>query len=367
MFEKELKAIKSSNLYRERKLFPDTLEDFASNDYLGLSKNKKLAKKAYQLFLAQNSYAPKASMMVNGYSPLHKDLEAELCALNNFKSGVVLGSGFLANIALFDALVRKNDRIYIDEKYHASGIYASKALADRAVFFKHNDPQDLINLLDSCVQKGRIIIAIEGVYSMDGDISHKEFAQIAIEKNALLIVDEAHSSGTIGENLLGYFDHHHIPICPNFIKMGTLSKAYGSYGAYILADSEIIDFLCNRAKSIIYTTALSIFDTALALINLRYIQEHKMMLKNKISNIRSIAEKILNVCLQSQILIVKYKNTKSLQQAHKELQKNGFLVGAIRKPTVEQPILRITLRTKNSAKQTKKLCKIIKKSQGQLC
>lgn len=367
MFEKELKAIKSSNLYRERKLFPHTLEDFASNDYLGLSNNKKLAKKASQLFLAQTSYSPKASMMVNGYSILHKELETELCNLNGFENGVVLGSGFLANIALFDALVRKNDRIYIDEKYHASGVYASKMLGDRAVFFKHNDAQDLINLLQSAPPKGRIIIAIEGVYSMDGDIATKDFAQIAVEKNALLIVDEAHSSGTIGENLLGYFDHHHIPICANFIKMGTLSKAYGSYGAYILASSEIIDFLCNRAKSIIYTTALSIFDTALALTNIRHIQENKIALKNKITQLRLIAEKMLDVSLESQILIIKYKNTQALQEVQKELQENGFLVGAIRKPTVEQPILRITLRTKNSATQTKKLCRIIKKSQGQLC
>ncbi|MDO7253353.1 aminotransferase class I/II-fold pyridoxal phosphate-dependent enzyme [Helicobacter cappadocius] len=367
MFEKELNAIKHSGLYRERKIFLDTLKDFASNDYLGLSKNKKLLKAAYKLLLEQKSHSPKASMIVNGYSLLHRELELELCALNGFKDGIILGSGFLANIALFDGLVRKNDKIYIDEKYHASGVYAAKILGDRAVFFKHNDPKDLNNLLETSPTKGRIIIAIEGVYSMDGDLAHKDFAKIAIDKNALLIVDEAHSSGSIGTNLLGYFDYHHIPICPNFIKMGTLSKAYGSYGAYILADTEIVNFLCNRGKSIIYTTALSIFDTALALVNLRYIQEHKKIFKDKISRLQDLVKKILEIPLQSQILIIKYKNTEDMQKAHKELQENGFLVGAIRKPTVKEPILRITLGTKNSLKETKKLCKIIKKSQGQIC
>ncbi|PAF53998.1 8-amino-7-oxononanoate synthase [Helicobacter sp. 13S00482-2] len=367
MFEKELDAIKRAGLYRERKIFSDKLKDFASNDYLGLSQNKKLLKKAYKLLLCQTHHSPKASMIVNGYCSLHKELENYLCSLNGFKDGIVLGSGFLANIALFDAFVRKNDKIYIDEKYHASGLYAAKMLGDRAIFFKHNDPEDLNNLLESSPPKGRIIIAIEGVYSMDGDIADKRFSEIAINKNAILIVDEAHSSGSIGTNLLGYFDYHNIPICQNFIKMGTLSKAYGSYGAYILGDTETIEFLCNRGKSVIYTTALSIFDTTLALINLKYIQRNKKTLKDKIHSLQAMVKKILQTPLQSQILVVRYKNTKDMQRTHKELQKNGFLVGAIRKPTVQEPILRITLRTKNSLKQTKKLCKIIKKSEGQIC
>ncbi|PAF41155.1 pyridoxal phosphate-dependent aminotransferase family protein [Helicobacter sp. 11S03491-1] len=367
MFEKELSAIKHAHLYRERKIFSDRLKDFASNDYLGLSQKKKLAKKAYHLVMSQSNHSPKASLLVNGYSLIHKELETRLCALNNFENGIILGSGFLANLALFDSLVRKNDKIYIDEKYHASGIYPAKILQERAVYFKHNDPADLLKNINSSAPKGRIIIAIEGVYSMDGDIAHKDFAQIACEKNALLIVDEAHSSGSIGKNLLGYFDYHHIPIQPNFIKMGTLSKAYASYGAYILADNSVIEFLCNRAKSIIYTTALSIFDTALALINLDYIQKNKHILTQQIDRLKSIVKNSLDISPQAQILILPYKNTQEMQALHQKLQNKGFLVGAIRQPTVRHPILRITLCVKNSPKQTKKLCKIIKKSQGYLC
>ncbi|PAF47193.1 8-amino-7-oxononanoate synthase [Helicobacter sp. 12S02232-10] len=364
MFDKEIAAIKHSNLYRERKIFKNTLKDFASNDYLGLSQKKNLAKKAFKLLEKQPSHSPKASLLVNGYSPLHRTLESKLCALNGFEDGVILGSGFLGNIALFDALIRKNDKIYIDEKYHASGIYAAKNLGEKAIYFKHNDPQDLLKTIQSSPPKGRIIIAIEGVYSMDGDIADKAFAQIAISKNALLIVDEAHSTGSIGENLLGYFDHYHIPIQPNFIKMGTFSKAYGSYGAYILANKQIINFLCNRSKSIIYTTALSIFDTALALINLEYIQKNKQALIEKIQSHKAVVQEILGFFPQSQILIIPFKNTQEMQKTHQKLQDKKILVGAIRKPTVKQPILRIVLSIKNSPKQTKKLCKIIKKSQG---
>ncbi|PAF42834.1 pyridoxal phosphate-dependent aminotransferase family protein [Helicobacter sp. 11S02596-1] len=364
MFNKELVAIKHSHLYRERKIFKNTLKDFASNDYLGLSEKKKFAKKACKRLAKQPYHSPKASLLVNGYSPLHQSLESKLSKLNGFESCVVLGSGFLGNIALFDSLVRKNDKIYIDEKYHASGIYAAKNLAVRAVFFKHNDPQDLIHKIDAFPPKGRIIIAIEGVYSMDGDIADKEFANIAVAKNALLIVDEAHSVGSIGENLLGYFDYHQLPIEPNFIKMGTLSKAYASYGAYILANKNVIDFLCNRAKSIIYTTALSLFDVALALANLAYIQKNKHHLIKKIHAHKSVVQKTLGFTPLSQILIIPFGDTQTMLQAHKKLQDKKFLVGSIRRPTVQKPILRIVLSIKNSPKQTKKLCKIIKKTQG---
>ncbi|PAF47608.1 8-amino-7-oxononanoate synthase [Helicobacter sp. 12S02634-8] len=368
MFSKELAAIKHAHLYRERKIFADSIRDFASNDYLGLAQKRKLAHKAYQLISTQHSHAPKASMLVNGYCALHRQLEQELKTLNGFEDCVLLGSGFLANIALFDALVRKNDKIYIDEKYHASGMYAAKSLGERAVFFKHNDPQALLEAIDAAPPKGRVIIAIEGVYSMDGDIAKKDFAQIACLKNALLIVDEAHSSGCIGKNLLGYFDYHNLSIAPNFIKMGTFSKAYGSYGAYILANKGVIDFLCNRAKSIIYTTALSVFDTALALVNLAYIQKHKQKLAQKIHAQKSLAQKILarslNRPIDTMILTIPFSNTLCMLQAHQELFDLGFLVGAIRKPTVPTPILRVVLSIKNTPKQTKKLCKIIRNYSG---
>ncbi|PAF52157.1 pyridoxal phosphate-dependent aminotransferase family protein [Helicobacter sp. 13S00477-4] len=361
MFDKEIATIKHFNLYRERKIFPKSFRDFASNDYLGLSNKKILAKKAAALAISQDSHSPKASLLINGYSPLHQNLESMICKQNGFDDCIILGSGFLANIALFDALVRKNDKIYIDEKYHASGIYAAKSLGERVIYFKHNDAKDLSNKINTTKPKGRIIIAIEGIYSMDGDIAQEEFSKIACNNNAILIVDEAHSNGSIGNNLLGYFDHYQIPIQSNFIKMGTLSKAYGSYGAYIAADKKIIDFLCNRAKSIIYTTALSIFDTALALVNLEYIQQNKQELIKKIHLHKKIVHEVLGIYPLTQIITIPFKNISTMQQTYEILQKQGFLVGAIRKPTVTQPILRIVLSIKNSPKDTEKLCKIIKK------
>ncbi|WP_164966945.1 aminotransferase class I/II-fold pyridoxal phosphate-dependent enzyme, partial [Aliarcobacter trophiarum] len=163
-----------------------------------------------------------------------------------------------------EALTRKNDLLFIDESYHASGMLATRVLnKQQVIIFKHNDYEDLKEKFETNPTKGRKIIAIEGVYSMEGDLAPKEIFDFANEKEALLIVDEAHSSGVLGDNLLGIFDYYKIKPQVNHIKMGTLGKSYGSYGAYILASKTIIDFLLNRAKAIIYTTAPSLFDMAL--------------------------------------------------------------------------------------------------------
>ncbi len=271
MYSRELEALKRANRFRERKIFGDDLVDFASNDYLGLSENRKSFKKALKVVLEYKTLSPKASMLVNGYHEIHQRFENFIAKLNGFESGLVVGSGFLANISLIEALVRKRDVLFIDEEYHASGILATRLLnSSQVVLFDHNSSDDLEAKLKS-VRADRKIVAIEGVYSMSGDIPKREFFSLADRYNALLIVDEAHSSGVIGKNLLGIFDYYNITPRDNHIKMGTLGKAYGSYGAYILASDKIISFLENRAKPIIYSTAPSIFDTALALVNLEKV------------------------------------------------------------------------------------------------
>ena len=246
MYAKELSSIKKSNRFRTRELFDENLMDLASNDYLGLSTNKEIFQKAYERVLKENYHSPKASMLVNGYSKIHKEFEDKLCEVNKFEAAVTVGSGFLANISMIEALCRKNDTLFIDEDYHASGILATKLLrAEQVIVFKHNDNQDLKEKILNNKRSGRAIIVIEGVYSMGGDLAPVEIFQIADEKKSILIVDEAHSFGVIGDNLLGIFDYYKIKPTQYHVKMGTLGKAYGSYGAYILASKQIIDFLIN--------------------------------------------------------------------------------------------------------------------------
>ena len=342
MYEKELNSIKKSNRLRAREVFDKNLIDLASNDYLGLSSNKELLKKAYERVLKEQYNSSKASMLVNGYSLIHKEFEQELCRVNHFEDALVVGSGFLANIALIEALVRKSDILYIDEYYHASGIFASKGLnKSQVIVFKHNDINDLKEKFEKYNKNTRNIIAIEGVYSMNGELANIEIFEFANSKNALLIVDEAHSSGVLGNNLLGIFDLYKIKVQQNHIKMGTLGKAYGSYGAYILASKVIIEFLLNRSKAIIYTTAPSLFDIALGHEGLKYILNNKEVLKFKIKNNLNIIEKYLNIKSSSLIIPIDVGNNKKVIEIQNILKEKGFLLGAIRQPTVKSAIMRL--------------------------
>ncbi|MFT7823621.1 MAG: pyridoxal phosphate-dependent aminotransferase family protein [Sulfurimonas sp.] len=342
MYEKELEALKRAGRFRERKLYDDTLKDLASNDYLGLAGKKKHLKKALKLLEDYETISPKASMLVNGYHPIHRIFEMELAEANHFEEGLVAGSGFLANMALIEALVRKGDRLFMDEEYHASGVMASQLLGDRVVIFKHNDADDLREKLEQNPAK-RQIIAVEGVYSMGGDLCKKEIFDLAEEKKALLIVDEAHSAGVLGWKLQGIFEHYGIPVTERHIKMGTLGKAYGSYGAYILASREIISFLENRAKPVIYSTAPSVIDTALALVNFRYIRKKAEKIKAEILQRQRMAREEYGINLQSLILPIEMPDNERALFMQKGLISQGYLVGAIRQPTVEKPILRVIL------------------------
>ncbi|MGP1449771.1 MAG: aminotransferase class I/II-fold pyridoxal phosphate-dependent enzyme [Wolinella sp.] len=360
MYEKELAAIRAANRLRERKIWDKNLIDFASNDYLGLSTKPKLLREAIERVEKLGFHSPKASLLVNGYTEIHAKFEEALARINGFERGILLGSGFLANIALIESLVRANDVLFMDKDYHASGKLATRLLGERAVFFEHNDPNSLLEALEKHRPKGRIIIAIEGVYSMSGTIAKKEFAQIADFYDAILIVDEAHSSGTIGANLLGYFDHYDMVRTPNYIKLGTLSKAYASYGAYILASEDIVCFLENRAKSIIYTTALSLLDSSLGFSNFLYIQKNSQKLREKLEARQNIASLSLSLNLSSPILAYPIESGEQALNVSKKLRESGFLVGAIRKPTVEVPILRVILRCANKLSETAMLCEKIK-------
>jgi 8-amino-7-oxononanoate synthase len=299
-------------------------------------------------------------MIVNGYHPIHKKFEKLLCKTNSFEDGIVVGSGFLANISLIEALTRKKDLILIDSDYHASGNLALNLVGGDVIIFDHNDYLQLEQLmLENQDSFNRIIIAIEGVYSMGGDIAPKEFAQIADKYNAMLIVDEAHSSGVIGENLMGWFDHHNIEIKSNHIKMGTLGKAYGGYGAYILASNHIISYLQNRAKPIIYSTAPSVYETALAIQSLKYIIKNKKLLKEKIKTIQNKAYELTGLLTHSLILPLVFNDNKEVLSMQQKLLDNNILIGAIRQPTVKQAILRIILRVDTNQEDLEKLFSLI--------
>jgi len=360
-YENEIKALKKSGRYRSREVLDYSLKDFASNDYLGLSHNRELHKKTCQELDRFEVHSTKASLLVNGYHQIHKDFEDALCRANDFEDGVVLGSGFNANIALIEALVRKGDTLFMDELYHASGLLASNLESVDVIFFRHNDMNELKTLLENSNAK-RKIVAVEGIYSMDGDLCSKEVFEICQKQDTLLIVDEAHSSGVIGDKLMGVFDYYGIEIKPNHIKMGTLGKAYGSFGAYILASAHIVDYLINRAKPIIYATSLSLYDTLLAHNSLRYILQNSENLKSEISKRQKILEDILDIKVDGLIVPIYIGNNRKVVEIKEKLKDDGYAIGAIRQPTVKSAILRVIVRVGESSDELKELCQKIKKA-----
>jgi 8-amino-7-oxononanoate synthase len=228
------------------------------------------------------------------------------------------------------------------------------------LFFRHNDTAHLQELISTHKGFNRLLIAIEGVYSMSGNLADKQIFDIADTNNAILIVDEAHSSGVLGDKLLGIFDYYAISPKPNHIKMGTLGKAYGSYGAYILASNEIIEFLQNRAKPVIYSTAPSVFDTVLAYHVLKYIQKNSEKLKKRVDKRIKLFNEIFGKNNNSLIFTVDVTSNKKALEIQRVLLEKGFLIGAIRQPTVKTPILRIIPNLGVKIRELKSFCNILK-------
>ncbi len=357
-YDKELRALQRANRFRERHIYPQQRVDFASNDYLGLAHRKELLASTCNVLYEYESHAPKASMLVNGYHSIHQDFEHALCRVNGFEEGIILGSGFNANIALIEALARRGDTLFIDEKFHASGMLAARCIDAKVIPFQHNSAEHLQKLLHTSTAH-RNIIVVEGVYSMEGDLLNRDIFELAARYDALLIVDEAHSSGVVGEHLLGVFDYYNITVAPNHIKMGTLGKAYGSFGGYILASHHIVSYLINRAKPVIYATAPSLFDTLLAHQALNYIQQECELLNKQIARRRAIVQESLGITTPSLIVSIPVGSNTTVIEMQQALLREGIMVGAIRPPTVERAIMRVIARLGESEEMLQFTCKFI--------
>ena len=360
MYQNELLAITKANRYRSRKLYSDDLADFSSNDYLGFAENHALFERAVAQVSVYKTHAPKASILVNGYHPIHQEFEEFLIRQNGFEAALVCGSGFLANFSLIESLPRKRDLLILDEEYHASGMVASKTVDAEVLTFKHNDANHLESLINTH-NHSRIIIAVEGIYSMSGDLLNPDIFEISDRYNALLIVDEAHSVGVVGEHLRGVFDLYNITPKTNHIKMGTLGKALGSYGAYILCSEHISEFLQNRAKAIIYTTAPSVFDIALGYQGLLSLLKNRADFGVEIAKRQAIVKTVLGIEIKGLICSYALCEGADALGIQQRLIEEGFLVGAIRPPTVPKPILRLIPRLGESAEKLETLCKLIQK------
>ncbi len=242
-----------------------------SNNYLGLADHPQVRERAAQAAMRWGAGAG-ASRLVSGTMTVHLELERRLAAFEGSEECVLFGSGYLANLGVIGALAGPGDTIFSDELNHASIIDGCKASRARVVVYRHLDADHLGRCLREEGDSGRRLIVTDSVFSMDGDVAPlREIAELADSYGARVVVDEAHATGALGEGgrgalalagLQGKVD----------VSIGTLGKALGSYGAYVCARREMVRYLINTARPLIFSTAPSPPSVAGALAALELLE-----------------------------------------------------------------------------------------------
>ena len=309
------------------------LISFSSNDYLQLSEHPAVITAAAEA-LARYGAGAGASYAITGRHPLYTELEARLAALKGSEDAVVFGSGFLANAGISGALVRRGDLVLIDELAHAS-LWAGTRLAAATVRpFAHNDLDDLrAHLRAHRGAHPRALILTEGVFSMDGDRAPlAALAPLCEAYYAWLVCDDAHALGVIGGGRGSAFVSTPPARVP--LQMGTLSKAAGSYGGYLCASRAVVDLLKNRARTFVYTTALPPATIAASIAALEIIATDRARVERPLALARRFAERAGLPEPPSAIVSLPIGSANAAVAAQAALEDEGFLVVAIRPPTV---------------------------------
>lgn len=373
--KEELKKLDSSDLLRklsvsspfngEIEIAGNYLINFSSNNYLNLSQEQAVIDSAKR-FLKKYGTGSQASRLITGTFPIHEELEHKLAEFKGAETTLIFGSGFLTNIGTISALASRDDTIFADKLCHASimdGIVLSRAKLKR---YKHNNVSHLEELLKSHDCKGKKIVITESVFSMDGDISPlKEICELSNKYDAIVIIDEAHSTGIFGSSGRGLVDELGLKKQVN-ITMGTFSKAFGSYGGYVSCSKDMKSYLVNRARSFIYTTSLPPSVIGAVGGALDFLQINNDLGKKLLGKSKQFRDLLKDAGLNtgdssSQIIpIIVGDNDKTLSFANL-LQERGIKVNAIRPPTVPEGTarLRFSVTRAHSVEQLKKCYEII--------
>lgn len=323
--------------------------NFASNDYLGLRFDERVLQPFVE-GLSKFGAGSGASPLVTGHSIEHARLESWLADKLGREAVLLFSSGFAANHALCQALLQKDDVVVSDKLMHASFIEGAMVSDATLKRFKHNDVVHAHSLLQGIASNSAVFMASEGVFSMDGDTAPvNELVSLAHQHNALLMLDDAHALGVLGDNGLGSVDAFGLSQedCP--VVMGTFGKAVGTSGAFIAGSQDLIDYLVNHAKHYIYSTAMSAANARATLASLELVvsSEQRAKLQSNIQRFRDgVARHGLPV-LESHTAIQPFiiGTADGVLQASEYLRSLGLWVGAIRSPTVPKGSdrLRITL------------------------
>ncbi len=247
--------------------------NFCSNNYLGLANHPRLLQAARDA-IERYGIGPAAVRTIAGTMTLHLELERRLAAFKGVEAAITFQSGFCANLAVIPALVGKDDVIFSDELNHASIIDGCRLSGARIVRYAHCDPEDLRRAIEQARGEGfrRALIVTDGVFSMDGDMAPLDrLYQVAQEYDYLLMVDDAHGEGVLGRGGRGIVDHFHLHGKVD-VEVGTLSKAFGVVGGVVAGRPEIVDWLRQRGRPFLFSSAMTVPDVAACLAALDVLE-----------------------------------------------------------------------------------------------
>lgn len=352
--DEELELLKGTGLYRKLRTIEKTdgrtividgkpYLNFCSNNYLGLANHPAVvaaAKEAIEIFGAGSG----ASRLISGNFSIHDKLERKIAEFKKREAAIVFTTGYTANLGIVSALLDEKDTVIIDRLNHASTIDACKLTRAKLQVFPHRDMPALEKILVKSQNFNKRLIITDSVFSMDGDLAPlPEILELAKRHKSLVMIDEAHATGVIGATGRGLEEYFGV-MGETDIVMGTLSKAIGSLGGFVAGPRNLIDYLRNKSRPFIYTTALPAPSAAAALAALEVIEKDNKLLDKLRMNLRSFSSSV------PIIPIILGSAEKTLEISDK-LFARGILLSAIRPPTVPKGKSRLRLTV--CAKHTK--------------
>jgi glycine C-acetyltransferase len=358
----ELNALKEAGLYNRIRTIDSpmdawvTIDDrrllnFCANNYLGMANHPRV-REAAQVAIDQYGVGPGAVRTIAGTMSPHIALEEKLAEFKQAEACITFQSGFTANLATIPALVGRGDVIFSDELNHASIIDGSRLSRAQIVRYAHTDPADLEKQIASTTEYRRRLIISDGVFSMDGDIAPLDkLTEIAESHDIMLMVDDAHGEGVLGRGGRGIVDHFGLHGRVD-IEVGTLSKAFGVVGGMVAGRSEIVEWLRQRGRPFLFSSAMTVPDTAACLEAVAILEESTELIDRLWSNAKVFREGMQKMGFdtghsQTPIVPVMLGEAPIAQQFSQRLFEEGVFAMAIGFPTVPRGKARI--RVMNSA------------------
>lgn len=311
---------------------------FCSNDYLGLSHHPDVIKAMHQ-GIDEFGVGSGAAHLINGHSQAHHALEEELADFVQRPRALLFSTGYMANLGVISALLQRGDRIFEDRLNHASLIDAGLLSGARFIRYAHAESKDLEAKFNGD-HAGDSLVATDGVFSMDGDLAPlPELAQLCNNNDAWLMVDDAHGLGVLGEHGGGTIEHYGMSSADVPILMGTLGKAFGTFGAFVAGSEALIETLINQARSYIYTTASPPAIASATRVSLKLVQREswrREKLMSLVAQFRAGAQSLGLELLNSPtpIQAVMIGDSQRAVDCSDALWQQGIYIPAIRPPTV---------------------------------